>query len=547
MSTKQQLMASRKRAAHPDFVSTFSLDALQARLPFRFPVPAGVPPSPKRHYRSGYRYLGYADLACPDQLADLTPFEIALRLIDFSPLRDYLAQAYYVPSAKGQIPFDPVSLFLCVCLRRELGQGWRNLAKLMTGEHGAGWRRLFGFQKGDTPSASGLRYFFHTLGPQVFEELCPLFTDLLHQGGLLPEHSTFPGDPPQRGVSISHDIMLHEARSRMRCGQVTDTCYQPAPRPCPAKTEGWEGCDCTDPACALACRWTTPLDPEARLIHYAGRNKYADLPTPSDTRSRNVYGYASNPDRLLDDRFACAWTLRTGLHPANSDERSLFPDSFAQLRTRFPYLKIGEFLADAALGFQDCLGLIWEAGALRMVDIRAAEGDDDRQRQLQRGYDDHGHPLCIHGYPMRSNGHDYRRRRTKWCCHQVCLPVLAGPGRPQDERAEPQLPPPECPYQAAQHPYGQVVNVGRTLPDGSVRLAREVPYGSPTWKQRYGRRNLSESRNGSVEHLGLKRMDSHGLAHCRKENAIADFLNNLRTLGRLVQEATGLAFKHAAS
>jgi hypothetical protein len=540
MSAEQQLIASRKRAAHPDFVPTFSLDALQERLPFRFPVPEGVLPSPKRHYRSGYRYLGYEDLACLTQLVNLTLFEVTLRLVDFSPLRDYLAQAYYVPSAKGQVPFDPVSLFLGVCLRRELGCGWRTLAKLLAGEHGIGWRRLFGFRQGDTPSASGLRYFFHTIGPEVFEELCPLFTDLLHLAGLLPEHATFPGDPPERGVTISHDIMLHEARSRMRCGQVTDTCYQPAPRPCPAKAEGWEGCDCAHPACALACRWTTPLDPEARLIHYAGRNKYADLPTPPDTRSRNVYGYASNPDRLLDDRFACAWTVRTGLHAANSDERSLFPDSFAHLRARFPYLKMGEFLADAALGFRDCLDPIWEAGALRMVDIRAAEGDDDRQRQLQRGYDDRGHPLCIHGYPMRSNGHDYRRRRTKWFCHQICL-------RPQGEGAEPQLPPPECPYQASQHPYGQVVNVGRTLPDGSVRLAREVPYGSQTWKQRYGRRNLSESRNGSVEHLGLKRMNSFGLAHSRKENVIADFLNNLRTLGRLVQEATGLAFKHAAS
>jgi hypothetical protein len=540
MNQNQDLIARRKRAAHPDFVPTFSLRALQERLPFRVPAPANVRPSPKRRYRSEYRYLGYADLACPDQLADLTLFEVALRLIDFSSLRDYLAGAYYRGSARGQVPFDPVSLFLCVCLRRELHCGWGSLAKLLAGEHGPGWRRRFGFQSGDTPSASGLRYFFHTVGPEVFEEFCPLFTDLLHQAGLLPEQSTFPGDPPERGVTISHDIMLHQARSRMRCGQVTDTCYQPAPRPCPAKAEGQEGCDCSDLTCALACRWTTSLDPEARLIHYAGRNKYADLPTPPDTRGRNVYGYASNPDRLLDDRFACAWTLRTGLHPANSDERSLFPDSFAHLRARFPYLKIGEFLADAALGFQDCLDPIWEAGALRMVDIRAAEGDDDGQRQLQRGYDDQGHPVCIHGYPMRSNGHDYRRRRTKWFCHQVCL-------RPQGEGTEPQPPAPECPYQSAQHPYGQLVNVGRTLPDGSVRLAREVPYGSQTWKQRYGRRNLSESRNGSVEHLGLKRMHSFGLTQGRKENAIADFLNNLRTLGRLVQEATGLAFKHVAS
>ena len=92
-----------------------------------------------------------------------------------------------------------------------------------------------------------------------------------------------------------------------------------------------------------------------------------------------------------------------------------------------------------------------------------------------------------------------------------------------------------------------MVNVGRTLPDGSVRLAREVPYGSPAWKQRYGRRNLSESRNGSLEHLGLKRMPSFGLTHARKENAIADFLSNLHTLGRLVQEATTLAVKRATA
>jgi len=541
MTDNRVLVASRKRAAHPDFVSTFSLDALCGQLPFRFPVPEGVPPSPKRRYRSEYRYLGCEGLACPSYLDSLSFFETALRLIDFSPLRDYLAQAYYVPSAKGQVPFDPVSLFLCVCLRRELRCGWRSVAKLLAGEHGTGWRRRFGFREGETPSASGLRYFFHGVGPEVFEELCPLLIGSLFTVGLLPTQSTFPDDPSERGVSISHDIMLHEARARMRCAQVTDTCYQPAPRPCRAKAEGKAGCACTHPACAEVCRWTTPLDRQARLIHYAGRNKYADLPTPSDRRGRNVYGYASNPDRLLDDRFACAWTLRTGLHPANSDERNLFPDSFAQLQARFPTLKIGEVLADAALGFQDCLGAIWQAGALRMVDIRAAEGDDDRQRQLQRGYDQNGHPLCIHGYPMHSNGHDYKRRRTKWCCRKVCLTP-----QPEGTEARPCPPVPACPYQTSKHKVGQVVNVGRTLPDGSVRLAREVAYGSEIWKQRYGRRNLSESRNGSFEHMGLKRMQSFGLTTGRKENAVADFLANLHTLGRLVQEATRLAFKQAA-
>jgi hypothetical protein len=538
MTDNQVLIASRKRAAHPNFVPTFSLDALCSQLPFRFPVPQDVPPSPKPRYRSEYCYLGYDDLSDLAKLANFTLFEIALRLIHFSPLRDYLAQGYYVASAKGQVPFDPVSLFLCVCLRRELKCGWLKVAKLLAGEHGAGWRRLFGFCQGDTPSASGLRYFFNTVGPEVFEELCSLFVDLLHQAGLLPEHSTFPGDPPQRGLSISHDIMLHEARSQMGCAQVTSTCYHPAPRPCPAREASKEGCDCISHLCALSCRRTTPLDPQARYIYYAAGNKYADLPAQPKARGRHVYGYASNPDRLLDDRFACAWTMRTGLHAANADERNLFPLSFAELRARFPHIQIGEVLADAALGFQVCLDPIWEAGALRMVDVRAAEGDEDQEVQLRRGYNQNGHPVCLHGYPMRPNGHDYQRRRTKWHCRRVCLEVQTDLSSTQPPR-----PAPDCPYQAPEHKHGQIVNVGRTLPDGSLRLAREVPYASQTWKKRYGRRNLSESRNGSLENMGLKRLPSFGLTRARKEVAIADFLVNLYTLARLVLEATTLALK----
>ena len=530
MSKNTELTASQKRAANPDFVKTFSLEALKDRLLFRFPVPQDVPSSPKHRYRSFYRYLGYDDLAVPAILANLTLFEIALRLIDFSPLRDYLAQFYYVQSAKGQVPFDPVSLFLCISLRRELNSSWRALAKLLAGEHGPGWRRLFGFQDGVTPSASGLRYFFNTVGPEVFDELCPLFTDLLHQAGLLPKHSTYPGDPSHRGVTISHDIMLHEARSNMKCASVNASCYRKAPRPCPAKEAGKEGCDCTDEACAEACRRATSLDMEARYIHYDGRNKEADLSTQDVSQGRDVYGYASNPDRLIDHDFACAWTMRTNLHSANTDERELFPKSFAYLQARFAYLDIGEVLADAALGYQCCLDPIWEAGALRMVDTRAAQGDDDPQVQLRRGYNDKGHPLCIHGYEMSPNGHDYQRRRTKWICKKTCL-------------KDPKRPGPDCPYLASEHKCGQVVNVGRTLPDGSVRLAREVPYGSPNWKKRYGRRNLSESRNGSQERMGLKRLPNFGLPRNFKEVAVGDFLDNLHTLGRLVQEATTLALQ----
>jgi hypothetical protein len=275
------------------------------------------------------------------------------------------------------------------------------------------------------------------------------------------------------------------------------------------------------------------------LIHYAGHNKHADVAESAD-KGRDVYGYASNPDRLLDDRFACARTLRTSLQAANADERGLFPDSFAALRRRFRWLKLGEVLADAALGYQNCLDPIWEAGALRMIDIRADQHDADSETQRRRGYNDKGYPLCAHGYVMRPNGHDYDRRRSKWCCDKVCLtPPADGP-----TQAPPQ-PVPECPYQADDHKHGQVVNVGRTLPDGSVRLAREIPYDSEAWDKRYGRRSQSESRNGLMEHQGLKRLLDYGLSRGRKETAMADLLESLETLGRLVLEATGLAGKVA--
>ncbi len=124
-----------------------------------------------------------------------------------------------------------MSLFLSVCLRRDLGRSWRQLAKLLAGEHGSGWRRLFGFQEGITPSASGLRFFFQAVGPDIFEEINCLLIEALHQAALLPERSTFPDDPPDRGVTISHDLMLRKARSNMHCAYVTATCCQGAHAP----------------------------------------------------------------------------------------------------------------------------------------------------------------------------------------------------------------------------------------------------------------------------------------------------------------------------
>ncbi len=580
-----------RRARQPLLPLMFSAQALLPQLPFPFPCDPGSPPSPKRRYRSHYCYQGPQALLDPSQLKGLSDFQVALHLIDFSPIRDELAQIYR-RSHKGQVPFDPVSMALSVCLREEKEQGWGKVATLLAGEEGAGWRRLLGFAEGNTPSASGLRYFFGKVGSEFFTDLCPRITDLLRQSRLFPERSTFPGDPLDRGISLSQDGMLHEARSRPSCQLATEECYQavaqPSPatptpeppalsgsegagestsgpplapqlgvgadpaapggqeaspvfpagakRPCRAREKGLEGCSCQGQECAQRCHRASRLDPEARFIHYEGRNNKEGRTEKKGEKGKgtDIFGYRSIAIRVIDDRFGIAWTVRSRLYPADTDERTVFVVELMALRARFPDLNLrGEFLGDAGIAYSEPLDAIWELGALRMVQVRHDKADEDFETCLKRGYDGHGRPLCHQGYPMSANGHDYDRRRTKWVCNQVCR------REPLHDNG-PMAPPEGCPYLEKDRPLGQVRNVGRAFPDGSVRLAREIPYASPTWKARYGRRNLSESRNGQLQMVGLKRMRSYGLPRNEKEAQLADFLLNLRTLGRLVREATDL-------
>jgi len=56
------LSPAQTRAHDSDFVTRCSFAALRARLPLLWPVPADLPPSPKKLYRSSYVYGGYEDL-----------------------------------------------------------------------------------------------------------------------------------------------------------------------------------------------------------------------------------------------------------------------------------------------------------------------------------------------------------------------------------------------------------------------------------------------------------------------------------------------------
>ena len=82
--------------------------------------------------------------------------------------------------------------------------------------------------------------------------------------------------------------------------------------------------------------------------------------------------------------------------------------------------------------------------------------------------------------------------------------------------------------------------MGRTHADGTVRLAREIPYASPTWKKLYHRRNCAESRNSVQQRLGLKRLPVHGLPRGYSQVLLGDFVANQQTLVRLFRQATTL-------
>ena len=529
---KKKLKAAQKRAEKA-VLGRFAFRRLQRQLPLTFPptdLPGGQAHSPKPRYRSHYQYQGFSRLRAKAAWKDASSFAISAWLFDFSNLEPLLAAHLYRPSAKGQVPFHPVSMYLLILYRREEKLSRPEvLRRLRDPENGRLLRQLTGFEEA-FPSESGLRYVESRFSPQLQQEINALQIEALYHAGLLPTQPQ-----AQQRVLLSYDGMLHEARSRMRCAHVRETCYQPAPRPCAARHKGKQGCSCQDEVCAQRCRHAPVRDPEARLIVYSG-NKQPKPGNPNTSQekqagkkraSRIVYGYYSYCGQLLDDELATYWMLPAAFGAATTDDRTLFPENFPYLLERLPWLKPKAVLSDAGAGYQNCLDLIWEARALRLVDIVGSATDGDPEVQRLRGYDAKGHPLCPFGLRMRPNGHDYQRRQTKWRCAKACLL------KPPDER-------PDCDYLKRKGKHGHTTTVGRAHADGSVRLAREIPYGSDRWKQLYSRRNCAESRNSILKYLGLKRLPVHGLEAGHVTILQADFIANQHTLIRLMREANAL-------
>lgn len=544
--------AAERRLLSEAFRHAFRWQTIRPLLPLRLVVPGGVPPWRPRRCRSHYRWLpATEDLEDPAAWKGLDDFDLILRLFDFSAWRPVLGQRFR--SALGPPPFDPVSIGLGCLLALWNSWTWQDLGQaLHSVERGRGYCRRLGFEPGDRdghmalPSDSTFRMALQTTPSAVWQQCADSVAQGLMAHGLLPTRSTFPQDPPTRGVSVALDSQLIAAHSHMRCHHQRAACFlPPAERDCAARAAGHRGCACDSEACADHCRRATVRDPEARYVYYSGSNQPVepgpDAPPEEQRPGRGThhFGYKAKAFNVLDDRLFTYWVLSGPFVPANCNDHLQTIPGFRDLRRRFPDLIIGEVDADAGEGQDEILRFVYEElHALRLIKQRHQAMDDDPLTCLRRGYDEQGTPLCPHGYRLSFNGHDYTRHNSKWVCRRRCLrhptpDIVAGP-----EPSPAALPLREvCPYAKTPTTLGFLLRTALSLPDGTIRLARDLRVDSPSWKIRYGRQSNAESRNAQQAHFRLKRSPWYGQDNGAKATYLGDILTNLLNVVRFVREA----------
>jgi len=442
------------------------------------------------------------------------------------------------------------------------------LTELRSPERGRGYCRRLGFDPEDLPSESTFRM---ALGNTEEEWLLQCFDSLaqsLMAYGLIPTRSTFPGDSSERGVTIAPDSQLVAARSRMRCRYQNPRCFLPRQQRTCAAREADKACpELVEGKAVLATPRSAPTTaaspPPATLrqpptvvgVYYSGSNQPSSSPdTPATSgkeekkntkrrRGKHHFGYKAKPFNVIDDRLLTFWPLAGPFVPANRNDHLQTIPGLKHLRHRFPELKIGEMLGDAGEGFDEVLLFVHgDLEALRTIKLRHHDTDKAPLTRLRRGYDAQGNPLCLYGYRLSFNGHDYQRRDSKWVCRQRCL-RHPQPDVTLNPTSQPQTlsSPPSCPYQDPDRPLGCVVVVNATLPDGNIRLARDLKVDSPTWELRIGRLSYAESHNAGQTRRGLKRSPWYGRANSAKAHILRDILTCALNVARFVREATRIA------
>jgi hypothetical protein len=547
LADTRSIEAQDRRLLVEGFVEAFQWQTIRSLLPLPLIVPTDVPPERPRRYRSHYVWIPPDEIQSAQDFQGLDDFDLILRLFDFSAWRPILAQRFC--SSLGPPPFDPVSLGLGILLALWRHWSWPNLVtELHSPERGPGYCRRLGFRLDDLPCPSTFRMALNQSEPTTIQQCVDSVAAGLMGCEIIPTTSTFPGEPDGQGVSAAIDSQLILSHSRMRCRFQNAACFEPMPgRTCLAKTKGRTGCNCDGDDCAQHCRLAAARDPEATYVFYEGKNQPAPSTTKADEkedkprrRGKHYFGYKDKAFNIIDDRLFTLWPLSGPFVTANRNDHLQTISGLRDLRRRFPTLQIGEIVADSGEGYDEILAFVYhDLKALRTIDLRQHQSDEDPLACLCRGYDQRGIPLCTYGYRLYHNGHDYQRCSTKWICRQRCLrqaqPDLLPPSPANHEEAP--VDPASCPYRDPASS-GFVVTIKDTLPDGSLRLARDCQVDSPTWKLRKGRSSYAESRNANQTRRGLKRSPWFGLPNSTKARSLSDLLTLAGNVARFVREAT---------
>lgn len=553
LASTRNVPAAERRLLTEHFVSTFQWETIHPLLPLHLETVPDVRPWRSRICRSHYVWLPPDDIRSAADLEGMDDFDLLIRLFDFSPWRPILGQRF--SSGFGPPPFDPISIGLAWLLAR--WRGWtcpRLVTELNSRERGLGYCLRLGFDPNDLPAQSTFRMALgNTKEPWMRQCGDSLLLGLMAYG-LVPASSTFPGDPLERGATISTDSQLVAARSRMRCRHQNPDCFlPPSQRTCAAQEADKRGCDCDTDACAHHCRFVAPRDPEATYVFYSGSNQPTSSPNApasgstgvesnSRRRGKHHFGYKSKGFNVVDDRIFTYWPISGPFASANRNDHLQTIPGLEDIQRRFPNLDIGEVIGDAGEGYDDILRFIHDdLKALRTIVPRRHTEDENALACLKRGYDAQGNPLCLHGYRLYFNGHDYQRGDSKWVCRQRCLhrsqpDVVPDPSPDQETRSAS-----TCPYRDSEHPLGCVITVNLSLPDGNIRLARDLKLDSPSWKLRMGRQSYAEARNADQTRRGVKRSPWYGKANSAKASILADILTSGLDVARFVREATQFA------
>jgi hypothetical protein len=557
LAATRTILAADRRLLVEGF-DAFQWKNIRHLFPLQMVVPADVRPWRARVCRSHYVWLPPDDIQSADDLVGLDAFDLVIRVFDFGSWRPVLGQRF--SSNFGPPPFDPVSIGLAWLLVRWRNWTWSTWVKeLHSQERGLGYCRRLGIDPNDIPAESTFREAVRlTQEDWLLQCEASLILGLMAYG-IIPTQSTFPDDPPGRGVSISTDCQLVEARSRMRCRYQNASCFlSPAQRSCAAREADKKGCNCDTDACIRRCRFVTPRDPDATYVYYSGSNQPTSSPNANTgdgattlTRGKHHFGYKSKGFNIVDDRLFTYWPISGPFVSANRNDHLQTIPGFKAVQRRFPNLKISEVIGDAGEGFDEILRYIYDdLKALRIIVPRRHAEDDHPLSCLRREYDAQGNPICSYGYRLSFNGHDYQRGDSKrlvlcglstgWVCRQRCLhhptPDLTLDSQNKLPNADSAIT--ACPYRDPERPLGCVITVNLSFPNGDIRLARDLKVDSPSWKLRMGRQSYAESRNADQTRRGVKHSPWFGKPNTAKASILADILTCLLNVVRFIWEAT---------